>query len=563
MRRRVEQLLPVLVLVGFIGAAIVLNLLLSSAQQRGVDALEDSVASEVSAIAGSQDQRFVNTFSGTAGLAGSGQDPYELTVGSEGDLAKLDEILQLIPNARSGFYVVDDEWVVTQGVQMLDPASIGQPMEWPGLDELVGQPTFAQGVGGVLPVSEGLTTEEPVIALVIPILDTTTGVLRGAFVFESVVAVDSDFNKEIGQLQRGDTGEYLFYDDRGGVVAANDPSLLGRPLDDERLVSGELGTHRYDGDLVVVDEVPAAGWRVAFRQDIDEFEDPLVAPLENAGRILVLGILAGGFFFTFALYRRLRASRAEQERLRLLSEAQQELISIVSHELRTPVAGVLGFLETTLDHWEGMDDAERRSAVGRALANARRLQAMTRDVLDTQNVESGRLVHVLQPLDLGAEVTAAVEAARAVAPDRTFALDVPDREVIVEGDADRLHQVLANLLDNAQKSSPAVEPIEVELAVRDGHAEVAVRDHGAGIAEESLERIFDKFVRERGDTVSGTGLGLYISRQILEAHGGRIWAESEPGAGATFHVSLPVASRPSEGHVDHPPTEPPAPDPNG
>jgi signal transduction histidine kinase len=67
-----------------------------------------------------------------------------------------------------------------------------------------------------------------------------------------------------------------------------------------------------------------------------------------------------------------------------------------------------------------------------------------------------------------------------------------------------------------------------------------VHDHGAGIAEESLERIFDKFVRERGDTVSGTGLGLYISRQILEAHGGRIWVESQPGDGATFHIAIPL-----------------------
>src|SRR5204862_874000 len=123
------------------------------------------------------------------------------------------------------------------------------------------------------------------------------------------------------------------------------------------------------------------------------------------------------------------------------------------------VAGVLGFLETTLDHWDVMEDEERRTAVSRAASNAQRLQAMTRDVLDTQNVESGRLVHVLQPLDLAAEVTSAVEAARALAPERTFSLEVPEDEVLIEGDADRLHQVLANLLDNAQKSSPAVEPI--------------------------------------------------------------------------------------------------------
>ena len=85
----------------------------------------------------------------------------------------------------------------------------------------------------------------------------TSGALRGAFVFESVVAVDSDFNKEIGQLQRGETGEYLFFDDRGSVVASNDPALLGLPLGDERLLAGDLGVHRYDDQLVVIDEVPA------------------------------------------------------------------------------------------------------------------------------------------------------------------------------------------------------------------------------------------------------------------------------------------------------------------
>jgi signal transduction histidine kinase len=540
MRRRLEALLPVLVLIGFAAGAVIMSLLLSSAQQRGVDALEDSIRAEVEAVSGSQDQRFTNTFTGTAGLASPQGEPYEMTVGSRADLAQLEQLLQLVRNLRSGFYLVDADGVITQGVQLLDPQTIGSEFEWPGFDELRARPTYAQGIGGVLPVAEGRTTEEPVIALVIPILDQTTGAQRGAFVFESVVSVDSDFNKEIGELQRGDTGEYIFYDDRGSVVASNDPSLLGRMLADQGLLTREAGVHRYDDRIVVIDEVPAAGWRVAFRQDIDEFEEPLVAPLESVGRILVIGILAAGVVFTFALWRRLRAARAEQERLRTLNEAQQELISIVSHELRTPVAGVLGFLETTLDHWDAMEDGERRSAVSRAAANAQRLQAMTRDVLDTQSVEAGRLVHVLAPLDLAAEVRSAVEAARVLAPDRAFEVDLPDGPVPVEGDADRLHQVFANLLDNAQKSSPAIEPIEVEVLCRDGHAEVCIRDHGAGIAEESLDRIFDKFVRERGDTVSGTGLGLYISRQILDAHGGRIWAESEAGEGATFHVQLPI-----------------------
>ncbi len=170
---------------------------------------------------------------------------------------------------------------------------------------------------------------------------------------------------------------------------------------------------------------------------------------------------------------------------------------------------------------------------------------MTRDVLDTQSVETGRLVHVLELLDLVSEVETAVEAARSVAPDRRFELGPSDGPIWIKGDGDRLHQVLANLLDNAQKSSPAVEPIEIEVRGDADVAEVVVRDHGAGIAEESLERIFDKFVRERGDTVSGTGLGLYIARQVLNAHGGRIWAESEPGSGATFRFTIPRQPAPA------------------
>jgi signal transduction histidine kinase len=547
MRRRLDQLLPVLVALGFLAAAVAINLLLTSAESRGLDALEESSLAEVQAITRSQNQSFESQLNGTGSLFADEEDPYELVTGSEGDLAKLNELLDLVeraPGFRTGFYVLDADGTITQGVRLLDPTIVGQPFEWPGYEELVAQEEFMVGRGGILPVSSGLTTNEPVTATVIPILGPTG--VRGAFVFESPVAVDSAFNLEIGELQRGETGEYLVYDQRGSVVASNDPGLLGNPLGDERLVTGPLGINRYDDQLVVVEEVPSAGWRVAFRQDIDEFEEPLAAPLQNVARLLVLAILVAGFVFTVALYRRLRAARAEQERLRLLSEAQQELISIVSHELRTPVAGVLGFLETTLDHWDGMTDDERRTAVNRAAANAQRLQAMTRDVLDTQSVETGRLVHVLEPVDLAPVVNTAVDAARAVAPDRTFAVEVPDGEVTIDGDVDRLHQVLVNLLDNAQKSSPAVEPIEVGLVTRDGHAEVYVRDHGAGIAPESLDRIFEKFVRERGDTVSGTGLGLYISRQILDAHGGRIWAESEPGEGATFRLAIPLKTVPAK-----------------
>ena len=167
---------------------------------------------------------------------------------------------------------------------------------------------------------------------------------------------------------------------------------------------------------------------------------------------------------------------------------------------------------------------------------------MTRDVLDTQSLESGRLVHVLTRVDLAAEVRDSVAAALDLDPGRAVHVTVPAEPVWVSADADRIQQVLANLVDNARKNSPAVEPVEVELRAVGDDAEVRVSDRGAGITEESLERIFDKFVRGRGESVTGTGLGLYISRQIVHAHHGRIWAESPPGEGATFRFVLPLAS---------------------
>src|SRR5687768_1767255 len=129
MRRRLEALLPVLVLIGFAAGAVIMSLLLSSAQQRGVDALEDSIRAEVQAVSGSQDQRFTNTFTGTAGLASPQGEPYEMTVGSRADLAQLEQLLQLVRNLRSGFYLVDADGVITQGVQLLDAETIGSEFE--------------------------------------------------------------------------------------------------------------------------------------------------------------------------------------------------------------------------------------------------------------------------------------------------------------------------------------------------------------------------------------------------------------------------------------------------
>jgi signal transduction histidine kinase len=468
----------------------------------------------------------------------------EATPGSTSDQEKLEDVDRLLGFAlQAGFYVTTLDGEITNGIG-IERSLIGTKANLPGFDDVVSGKSFQAGFGAILPVGKGVTTDQPQKASVIPVMSARSsegGQPVGALVSETPVSPDDAFNDQIRRLQRGDSRTHLVFDAGGTVLAATDPALVAKPVP-ARLRDLGPGLHRDHGELVVEASPGLLGWTLVVTQDLDEFEDPVVGPLQVAGTVLVIALLGAGFVMTWVLIRRLRAARAEQLRLAQISSAQQELISIVSHELRTPVAGVLGFLETSLDHWDSMDDAQRRSAVARAAANARRLQAMARDVLDTQSLEAGHLVQALAPVDLTAEVRDAVEAVREIDGERSFEVDVPDGEIWVSADADRIQQVLANLLDNASKNAPVVAPIEVSVAVADGEAVVAVQDHGPGITGEALDRIFDKFVRGRGESVTGTGLGLYISRQIVTAHGGRIWAESDPGEGATFRFSLPLTT---------------------
>jgi signal transduction histidine kinase len=240
----------------------------------------------------------------------------------------------------------------------------------------------------------------------------------------------------------------------------------------------------------------------------------------------------------------LRESREQERRLRELTRSQAEFISVVSHELRTPVAGVLGFLQTTVDHWDALSDEERLITVRRAVTNARRLQAMTRDVLDTESIESGRLGYAFQRVDLGAELHTAVEGMTEMGASHVITLNAPSEPVMVDADPDRMQQVLTNLLENARHNSPLTEPIEVDTEIlhdESPRVRVSVIDRGPGVAPGDLERIFEKFVRGNDNAVSGTGLGLYIVRKIIDAHHGRIWCESTPGVRTAFVFELPLA----------------------
>jgi signal transduction histidine kinase len=252
----------------------------------------------------------------------------------------------------------------------------------------------------------------------------------------------------------------------------------------------------------------------------------------------------------------LRASNGELRRAYAdLAAAHQELLDIdgmkscfianVSHELRTPLTSVLAYSELLLTY-EDPAPEKRREFLEVIHTESGRLTRLINEVLDISKIESGQLELRREVVDLRSLIAASARACRQVIRQRglCFELDVPEQLPLVLGDGDRLQQVIANLLNNAMKFTPAGT---IRLTARDDGDSVliTVRDTGIGIAPEDQVRVFEKF-HQVGNIMtskpSGTGLGLAICRELVGAHGGRIWVESAPGAGSTFLVSLPTLS---------------------
>jgi signal transduction histidine kinase len=252
----------------------------------------------------------------------------------------------------------------------------------------------------------------------------------------------------------------------------------------------------------------------------------------------------------------LRASNDELRRAYAdLAAAHQDLLKIdemkscfianVSHELRTPLTSVLAYSELLLTYDDPPPET-RREFLEIIHGESERLTRLINEVLDISKIESGALELRRDPIELRSLIASSARSHREAIRQRglAFELDVPERLPLVVGDADRLQQVVANLLSNAMKFTPA-GAIRLSAWGEGESVLIAVSDTGVGIAPEDQARIFEKF-HQVGDIMtakpSGTGLGLAICRELVGAHGGRIWVESRPGAGSTFLVALPAAS---------------------
>ncbi|HKG10643.1 MAG TPA: ATP-binding protein [Gaiellaceae bacterium] len=234
---------------------------------------------------------------------------------------------------------------------------------------------------------------------------------------------------------------------------------------------------------------------------------------------------------------------AQNEQLRESERMKSELVSIVSHELRTPLASVLGF--TSLLLTRDFDEETRHRYLGIIDAQARRLGALIDDFLDARRLEQGRLELGRDRVEVAPLLREQAELFRGQSERHRLTVEVPRKPLAVRGDRDRLAQVIGNLLSNAIKYSPEGGVVELVGEDDDGVIRVAVRDQGVGIPDDQQSQIFTRFFR--GDAaasgIGGTGLGLAVSREIVEAHGGRIGFNSAEREGSTFWVELPAADR--------------------
>lgn len=242
--------------------------------------------------------------------------------------------------------------------------------------------------------------------------------------------------------------------------------------------------------------------------------------------------------------RRLVISLRGTEARRRTERSHAELIATVAHELRSPLTSVKGFTATLLAKWERFTDDQKRLMLETVYADANRVTRLITELLDISRIDSGRLELRRQPVDLSAAVERHIQAltANGQAPDR-FLVRTCQPLPAVWADPDKVDQVLGNLLENAVRHGEGTVTIEVAPAPAKSDEKgtaVTVSDEGTGIPEESLGRVFTRFWR--GSKRGGTGLGLYIVKGIVEAHGGTITVGRGPGGGAEFRFILPVST---------------------
>jgi PAS domain S-box-containing protein len=247
---------------------------------------------------------------------------------------------------------------------------------------------------------------------------------------------------------------------------------------------------------------------------------------------------------------------SSEKALREAKQRMNEFISITSHELKSPLTVVSGNIQLAIRYLQLAQDSvlpmqkNTLDTVTRLLhladLQASRINRLASDLLDFSRIHAGKMKICLKTWNLVSIVCAVVEEQRVAHPKRIFHVELPTQEIVpIIVDADRIGQVMTNYLANAVKYSPVDKPIEVKLSLSSTTAHIAVHDEGPGLPKDQHERVWERFyqvqgIKECGGAVTGLGLGLYISKMIIEEHQGQVGVESVPGKGTTFWFTLPL-----------------------
>lgn len=410
-------------------------------------------------------------------------------------------------------------------------------------------------------VSEGIVSIEGdpsvLIAMPLPLEDGTRGALIGQVKLGTLSAALTDLlvtDARVGLIDGA--GQTLVHPDQDRVAVLLNVSDRPEVIAAWAGQTGTVEVERDGTDLFVASApVSELGWAVTVSEASSAVYSSANAIALRGSIFIVLAVmvvLVGGWFLGGRLNRSYEAMHEAQlaeafarERAESALRSRDEFISIASHELRNPVAAIRGFGQLMQRRLAkgGLTEKDMRDYIDNIATSGAYLSRLVEDLLSVSRLEGGRLELLRQDVD----VLSILDRAAAEAPLTGHPLRVkrPDEPVEAYVDADRVTQILVNLLENASKYSPTASEILVEVRLRGGEVHIAITDQGIGLPEADLARLFAPFARAanaRDANIPGLGLGLYVSRRLAEAHGGSLLAASAgEGKGSTFTLALPLS----------------------